>query len=127
MGRPVDARHSAIGSIAVPAVAATEKHRADAASIVHGETTMQYGLISLFPDQIARVLGLVRSVSPVRLAVGKQPVWALLINGRGFTRLLRNARLVAPGLIRPANWRLHMPGRSHYTHVATHDAHNQGQ
>src|SRR3546814_1843731 len=55
MGRPVDARHSAIGSIAVPAVAATEKHRADAASIVHGETTMQYGLISLFPVQIARV------------------------------------------------------------------------
>src|SRR3546814_19608838 len=70
---------------------------------------MQYGLISLFPVQIARVLGLVRSVSPVRLAVGKQPVWALLINGRGFTRILRNEPLVAPGLIRPSNGRLPRP------------------
>src|SRR3546814_17038370 len=72
---------------------------------------MQYGLISLFPVQIARVLGLVRSVSPVRLAVGNQPVWPLLINGRGLPRILRNEPLVAPGLINPSNGWLPRPER----------------
>src|SRR3546814_14983614 len=87
---------------------------------------MQYGLISLFPVQIARVLGLVRSVSPVRLAVGTQPVWALLINGRGFTRILRNEPLVAPGLIRPSNWRLPRPESFPSRQAATTYAQSMG-
>jgi len=80
---------------------------------------MQYGLISLFPVQLARMLGLVRNVSPVQLAVGRQPSWALLVNGRGFTRILRNEPLVAPGLIRPSGWRLPRPERFPSREAAT--------
>lgn len=45
---------------------------------------MKYGLISLFPVQIARLLGLVRTVEVVRLDGNHRPMWTLLVRGRGF-------------------------------------------
>lgn len=61
---------------------------------------MKYGLISLFPVQIAKLLGLVRSVEVVRLDRMPRPMWALLIRGRGFTRILRDEPLASPYLLR---------------------------
>lgn len=61
---------------------------------------MKHGLISQFPAQIARLLGLVHSVEAVRLDGETRPQWALLIRGRGFTRLLRDEPLMSPNLIR---------------------------
>jgi hypothetical protein len=48
---------------------------------------MQYGLLSLLPVQVARMFGLVRNVTPAKLPKGRRQ-WALLIEGRGFSRLL---------------------------------------
>lgn len=64
---------------------------------------MQYKLISLLPLQLARVVGLVRKIEPAQLADDPNH-WALLIHGRGFTRLLRDEPLVAPNLLRPIGW-----------------------
>jgi len=61
---------------------------------------MPYKLISLLPLQIARLLQLVRSIEPVALGDGRE--WGLLVKGHGFTRLLQDEPLLAPGLIRPA-------------------------
>ena len=61
---------------------------------------MKYGLISLFTAQIARLLGLVRYVEPVQLEGQSRPEWALLVRGRGFTRILRDQPLVSPHLLR---------------------------
>ena len=59
---------------------------------------MKYGLISQFPAQLARLLGLVHSVEAVRLDGEPRPQWALLIRGRGFTRLLRDEPLMSAHL-----------------------------
>lgn len=64
---------------------------------------MRLKVISLFPLQVARALGLVRSVAPAQLAEDKEQ-WVLLVNGRGFTRLVRDEPLHAPNLIRPIGW-----------------------
>lgn len=64
---------------------------------------MKYGLISLLPVQLARVLGLVRTVEAVRLDEGSRPAWALLVRGRGFTRLLRDEPLMSPNLLRTSD------------------------
>ncbi len=61
---------------------------------------MQYGLISIFTVQIARLLGLVRTVVVVRLDGTPHPMWTLLIKGRGFSRILRNEPLMSPYLLR---------------------------
>ena len=61
---------------------------------------MKYGLISLLPLQIARLLELVRTVEAVRLDGEPRPQWALLIRGRGFTPLLRDEPLMSPYLLR---------------------------
>lgn len=61
---------------------------------------MKYGLISLFPVQIARLLGLVHTVEVVRLDGTPRPMWALLLRGRGFTRILRDEPLMSPNLLR---------------------------
>ncbi len=61
---------------------------------------MKYGLISLLPIQVARLLGLVRRVEAVRLDEGSRPTWILLIRGRGFTRILRDEPLMSPSLLR---------------------------
>lgn len=63
---------------------------------------MEVRLMSLGCTQLARVLGLVRRVEPVELEGQKE--WALLIRGRGFTRLLEQEILHAPNLIRGAGW-----------------------
>lgn len=64
---------------------------------------MRYGLISLLPLQLARLIGLVRSIEATQLQSAREE-WVLLINGRGFTRLLRDEPMVAPNLIRPIGW-----------------------
>lgn len=61
---------------------------------------MKYGLISLFPAQLARLFGLVRFVEAVQLEGESRPEWALLIRGRGFTRILREQPLLSPHLLR---------------------------
>ncbi|WP_211369387.1 hypothetical protein [Pseudoxanthomonas kalamensis] len=63
---------------------------------------MEARLISLPLVQVARLLGLVRSVEPVELQDNRE--WGLLIRGRGFTRLLEQELLYAPNLIRPVGW-----------------------
>jgi len=60
---------------------------------------MKYGLISPFPVQVARLLGLVRTVEAVRLDEGTRPAWVLLVRGRGFTRILRDEPLMSPSLL----------------------------
>ena len=61
---------------------------------------MEYGLISLFSVQIARLLGLVRTVEVVRLDEKPRPAWTLLVRGHGFTRILRDEQLISPNLLR---------------------------
>ncbi len=68
---------------------------------------MEVKLLDLTCAQLARLLGLVKAVEPVALEGEKD--WALLIRGRGFTRLLKQDVLVAPNLMRPASWALPMP------------------
>ncbi|KRG46053.1 hypothetical protein ARC20_06540 [Stenotrophomonas panacihumi] len=63
---------------------------------------MEARLISLPLVQLARLLGLVRSIEPVELQDSRD--WGLLIRGRGFTRLLEQELLHAPNLIRPVGW-----------------------
>lgn len=65
---------------------------------------MKYGLISLLPLQLARLLWLVRSIEPAELANATSRRWVLLIKGRGFTRILRDEPLASPHLLRPSNW-----------------------
>ena len=53
---------------------------------------------------LARMLGLVRRVRPVRMKPDRKQ-WGLLVEGRGFTRLLRKDVLPAsPQLLRPMGW-----------------------
>ena len=61
---------------------------------------MKYGLISLSSAQIARLLGLVRTVEAVHPDEASRPAWALLVSGRGFIRILRDEPLMSPGLLR---------------------------
>ena len=63
---------------------------------------MEARLISLPLVQLARLVGLVRRIEPVELEDTRE--WGLLIRGRGFTRLLEQALLPAPNLIRPVGW-----------------------
>ena len=70
---------------------------------------MKYGLISLLPLQLARLLWLVRSIEPAELANTTSRRWVLLIKGRGFTRILRDEPLASPHLLRPSNWNAPRP------------------
>ncbi len=70
---------------------------------------MQHGLISLLPLQIARLLGLVRSIEPAQIEASPPAQWVLLVRGRGFTRILRDEPLASPNLMRPAGWNLPRP------------------
>lgn len=49
---------------------------------------MNYRLISLPILQLARLVGLVRTIEPVELSAPTREPWVLLIRGRGFTRIL---------------------------------------
>lgn len=51
---------------------------------------MRCRLMSLTSLQLARCLGLVRRITLVRLNHGRRPVWGIRIEGRHFTRLLRD-------------------------------------
>jgi hypothetical protein len=62
---------------------------------------VEYGLISLLPLQLARLVGLVCAIEPIKLDVDGRDKWAILVRGRGFTRLIRVELLYAPNLIRP--------------------------
>lgn len=66
------------------------------------ENAMQLRLISHLVAQLARLLGLVKRVRPVQMGRGKK--WGVLVEGRGFTRLLEQELLDAPGLHRPHSW-----------------------
>lgn len=70
---------------------------------------MKYGLISLLPLQLARLLWLVRSIEAAELADATTRRWVLLIRGRGFTRILRDEPLASPNLLRPAGWNASRP------------------
>lgn len=72
---------------------------------------MHYKLISLLPLQLARVAGLVRAIETVELDDRNQPGWALLVRGRGFTRILRDDPLPLPGVMRPIAWNKPRPMR----------------
>lgn len=78
-------------------------------------------LIGLFPLQLARLIGLVRSVTPVPTGPGKRD-WVLRVEGYGFRRVLQDDILVAPNLIRPSGWDLPRPrtffSRAHAIRVA---------
>lgn len=63
---------------------------------------MKARLIGLPLVQLARLLGLVRSIKPVELPGSGR--WALLICGRGFTRLLKEKIRHESNLIRPVGW-----------------------
>lgn len=71
---------------------------------------MQYRLISMLPLQVLRVLGLVRAVEPVQLQGARTKEWALIIRGRGFTRLLRDED-VMPSQFGGVGWMLPRPMR----------------
>ena len=71
---------------------------------------MQYRLISMFPLQMIRLLGLVRGVEPAQLRGARANEWVLVIRGRGFTRLLRDED-VMPCQFGGASWMLPQPMR----------------
>ena len=60
---------------------------------------MEVKLLDLTGAQLARLFGFVRSVEPV--ALEESGDWALLIHGRGFSRLLKQDVLFSPNIIRP--------------------------
>lgn len=63
---------------------------------------MEVRLISLTSVQLARLVGLVKSIEPAQFEDSRE--WGLLIRGRGFTRLVQREVLYVPGLIRPIGW-----------------------
>lgn len=63
---------------------------------------MQPRLISHPIAQLVRLLGLVKRVRPVKMGLGKK--WGVLVEGRGFARLLEQELLDAPGLHRLHSW-----------------------
>lgn len=65
-------------------------------------------LIDLTLTQLARVLGLVRGIRAVPLE-GHRGRWGVLIEGRGFSRLLQDDVLVGAGLMRFAGWNTPRP------------------
>ena len=66
------------------------------------ENAMRVRLISHPIAQLARLFGLVKRVRPSRVRCGKE--WGVLVEGRGFTRLLDRELLDAPELLRPTAW-----------------------
>lgn len=72
---------------------------------------MHYKLISLLPLQLARVVGLVRTIEAVELDDRSRPSWVLLVRGKGFTRIIRDEPLPLPGVIRPVGWNKPRPLR----------------
>lgn len=87
---------------------------------------MRYGLISLFPLQLARLIGLVKSVEPVQVFDGRAASWVLVVRGRGFTKVLQDDPLPAPNLIRPDGWNLPRPLRFPSEQVAATYAKSMG-
>lgn len=66
---------------------------------------MNVGLIGSTTVSLARMVGLVRRIRPVRLKTHRRAQWALLVEGRGFVRLLRRDVLPpSPDLLRPMGW-----------------------
>lgn len=63
---------------------------------------MEVRLISHPTAQLARLVGLVIHIRPARIGCGKE--WGVLVEGRGFTRLLDRELQDAPGLLRPTTW-----------------------
>ena len=87
---------------------------------------MKYGLISLFPVQIARLLGLIRTVEVVRLDGKHRPMWTLLLRGHGFARILRDEPLMSPNLLRTVDPTVPRPMQFLTCHAATAYAQSVG-
>ena len=62
---------------------------------------MTYKLMSLVNVQLARLLGLVRTLEAVPLDDTRRRAWGVRVRGRGFDRLVQDDILIAPTLIRP--------------------------
>lgn len=87
---------------------------------------MHYKLISLLPLQLARVVCMVRVIETVELDDRSQPGWALLVRGRGFTRILRDEPIPLPGVIRPIAWNKPRPMRFQSQAVARNYGESMG-
>lgn len=74
---------------------------------------MKLKLIDSSTVSLARMVGLVKQVRPVELKC-ETARWALLVEGRWFTRLLREDVLPpSPNLIRPMGWNTPRPELFH--------------
>lgn len=62
---------------------------------------MTDGLISLLSLQLARLIGLVRTIEVSPLPAARAG-WVLVVHGCGFIRVLRDEPFYAPNLIRPS-------------------------
>lgn len=69
---------------------------------------METKLIDLTITQLARLCLLVKGVRAVKLE-GSQRDWGILVEGRGFQRLLKDELLVGAGLIRMQGWNTPRP------------------
>lgn len=69
---------------------------------------MNCRLIDLSTARLARFFLLVQQVRPVELE-GTRSAWAILVEGRGFKRIIREEILATPGLIRALGWNLPKP------------------
>ena len=68
---------------------------------------MSIQTIDLLFVQLARLVLLIKRIAIVPLAGSRD--WAILIEGRGFSRLLKKELLIAPNLMRGAGWHLPRP------------------
>lgn len=96
------------GGVAASATDMSHTQNFNAASQPGGP--VKYRLISMLPLQILRLLGLVRAVEPIQLQGARAKEWALIIRGRGFTRLLRDED-VMPSQLGGIGWMLPRPMR----------------
>ena len=69
---------------------------------------MKTKLIDLTITQLARLCLLVKGARAVQLE-GRQRDWGILVEGRGFRRLLQEELLTGPGLIRMQGWNTPRP------------------
>lgn len=69
---------------------------------------MDFKLIDPMVVQLARLLFLIKGARPVLLS-GPSPSWALLVDGRGFTRLLESEKPNFGSLHRPSTVGMRRP------------------
>lgn len=71
---------------------------------------MNVKLIERSTVHLAQLFGLVKALRPVQIQ-GSKPCWGILVEGRGFTRLLaQEIPEDAPTVWRPRGWDMPRPG-----------------